>query len=104
MIRGRARGIRPALLQNKITFDAQQLGHAPTPFRALGSHEGFLNRNETLGHLFGTAQGFCERTEQPRVAMKKPSLTKVIKSAAEKPHPSDDITTLDRQYCFEGMP
>ena len=103
MILGRPSGIRPALLQNKIAFDAQQLGHAPTPFRALGSHEGFLNRNETLGHLFGTAQGFCERTEESRVTVEKPGLTKVIESAAEKRQPSDDITTLDRQYCFEGV-
>ena len=70
----------------------------------LGSRERFLNRNETLGHLFRTAGGFCERTEESRVTVEKPGLTKVIKSAAEKRHPSDEITTLDRQYCFEGMP
>jgi hypothetical protein len=102
MILGHPREIRPALLKNKIAFDAQQLGNAPARFRALGSHKSFLNRNETLGHLFRMARGFCERTEESRVTVEKPSLTKVIKSAAEKRQPSDDITTLDHQYCFEG--
>ena len=43
---GRFRGIRSALVQNKAAFDAQQLGHAPACFGALGSRQGLLDRNE----------------------------------------------------------
>jgi hypothetical protein len=84
VILGHRHGIRPAPLHNKIAFDAQQLGHAPARFRALGSRKSFLNCNETLGHLFRTAGGFCERTEESWVTMEKPGLTKLIKGAAEK--------------------
>jgi len=72
-------------------------------FGELGSCESVLDRDKTLSYLPSTAQGFGECTEQPHVTVEKPGLTKLIKSAAEKWQPSDNITALDPEYCFKGM-
>jgi hypothetical protein len=63
---GRRLGLWGAFQQEKLAFDAQQLGHVPTLVGALALRERVVDRHKPLRHLPDTGQASRQRAEKPR--------------------------------------
>jgi hypothetical protein len=103
MIFGRCRGSGYSLQQQKLAFDAQQLGNAPTVFIALGSRQRLVDCFESLSNLPGMTKPFRQLAEEPREVRLEADLGKLLKSGAQKPQPGIQIAVPDQQGSVEAM-
>jgi hypothetical protein len=103
VIFGRRGGSGSSLQQQKLAFDAQQLGNAPAVFIALGSRQRLVDCFESLSYLPCPTKPCRQLAKEPREVWLVAGLGKLFKRGPQEPQPSIEIAAPDQQGCAEAM-
>jgi hypothetical protein len=74
----------------------EELRNRPAFFGALGARECLIDRDEPVGDLSGTAQGFRHLTQERDMPKGGIVLAEFVEAGAQQPQSAGDIAAPDR--------